>query len=110
MVSGGSTFPDAEQLGVSHEIAPDRSEYDGGSEMAVYPFAHYTLEAHGSGHEAEANEGDGVVPSRARAAGSYTSLTRMPYRYRGSHGEQRLDHRPCVCMFFSFEFGNEASL
>lgn len=113
MISGSSALLQAEQFGVSHEVTPDRGEHYGGGEMAVYPFAHYTLKTHGSGHEGEADEGDGVGPSRARTVGSYTSLTRMPNRDRSSHGEQRLDHRPFFILFpwtngfVLFEFGSE---
>lgn len=95
MVSGNDRLPQGEQLWVGHEFAPNGSEDDGGGELAVYPFAHYALKTHRGGHETEANERDGVVPGRVRAARSYASLTGLRDRDRGGHREERLDHRSC---------------
>ena len=106
MISRSDSLPQVEQLRVGDELTPNGSEHDGGGELAVYPFPHDALEAHRCGHEAEANERDGVVPGRAGSVGSYASLTGLPDRERGGHREECLDHRSCVCMVKANEKAN----
>jgi len=87
-----SDLPQVEQLWVGDELTPNGSENDGGGELTVYPFAHYSLKAHRRRHETEANKRDGVGPGGFDSAGSYASLTRLPDGDGCSHRERRLYH------------------
>ena len=80
------------QLGIGHKLTPDRSEHDGGCERTANTLSHYALKTHRSGHEAKADEGNGVGPSWGYAVGGYASFAGLPDCDRGGHGEESLDH------------------
>jgi len=51
-----------EELGISHELAPDGGQDHGGSKLRVDPLAHDALKADASTYETEPDETEGIGP------------------------------------------------